>query len=202
MTAGRSATPSRVTAGRARHLLERHGALRRGHFALTSGRHSDVYVEKARLLERPETAMELAHEIASWYPPGGVDVVVAPAVGAIPLGMAVAVAAGAARSIYAERQDGAMRLRRGFGLRAGERTLVVEDVVTTGGSAGEVYDVIRSAGGEALGVAALVDRSGGGLPFPLRAVLRLQAALWDASGCPLCARGMALDEPGSRHLRA
>src|SRR2546422_3689262 len=117
----------------ARRLFERSGAVLSGHFLLSSGRHSDVYVEKARILERPEETMALAREIASWYP--RVDVVVAPAVGAIPLGFAVALAAGA-RSIFAEREEGRMRLRRGFSLEPGERALVVEDVVTTGGSAG------------------------------------------------------------------
>lgn len=186
--------------GEARALLERSGAVLRGHFELTSGRHSDVYVQKARLLEDPVATMDLAREIASWHP-DGIDVVAAPAVGAIQLGFAVALAA-RARSIFAEREDGAMRLRRGFELRRGERALVVEDVVTTGSSAREVYELVVSSGARALAVAALVDRSVTDVGFPLRAVVRIEAASWDPSECPLCASGVPVAAPGSRHLRA
>jgi orotate phosphoribosyltransferase len=178
-------------------LLERIGALLRGHFELSSGRHSDVYVQKARILERPEETMPLARTIASWY--DAVDVVVAPAVGAVALGFAVALAAGA-RSVFAEREDGVMTLRRGFELPAGVRTLVVEDVVTTGASAREVWDLVGRAGGERLGVAALIDRTQADPGFPLRAVVRVEAASWDPAECPLCAGGVPITTPGSRHL--
>lgn len=187
-----------MTPDEARSLLTRTGALLRGHFELSSGRHSDVYVQKARLLEDPEMAMDLAREIVSWYP-GGIDVVVAPAVGGIPLGFAVALAAGA-RSIFTEREGGAMRLRRGFGVRAAERALVVEDVITTGASAREVYELVTDATTSALGVAALVDRSGADAGIPLRALVRVEEASWDPAQCPLCARGAPLDTPGSRAL--
>lgn len=182
----------------ARGVLERSGAMLTGHFELTSGRHSDVYVQKARLLEQPEATMELAGEIASWYP--GVDVVVAPAVGAIALGFAVALAAGG-RSVFAEREDGRMTLRRGFSIGSGERALVVEDVITTGGSAREVYELVRATGAEVLGVAALIDRSTGTLDLPMRAVIRVEARSWPAGECPLCRDGVPIDAPGSRHLR-
>ena len=157
-----------MTPEQAAELLERTGALLHGHFELTSGRHSDLYVQKARLLEDPAVTMELAREIASWYP-DGTGVVVVPAVGAIALGFAVALAAGA-RSIFAEREDGGMRLRRGFEVHAGERALVVEDVVTTGGSAREVHELVRRATPSVLGVAALVDRSTSDVGVPLRAL--------------------------------
>ncbi len=181
----------------ARELLESCGAVLWGHFQLTSGRHSDVYVQKARVLERPGPTMEMAREIASWYP--AVDVVVAPAVGAIALGFAVAERAGA-RSIFAERAAGRMQLRRGFRIEPGERVLVVEDVVTTGGSAGEVSELARDLGGDVIGVVALVDRSGGDPGFPLRALVRIDAVSWPAEECPLCRDGVPLDAPGSRHL--
>jgi len=183
----------------ARRLFERSGAVLSGHFLLSSGRHSDVYVEKARILERPEETMALAREIASWYP--RVDVVVAPAVGAIALGFAVALATGA-RSMFAEREEGRMRLRRGFVLGPGERTLVVEDVVTTGGSAREVFELVGEAGADPLGVAALIDRSAGPVGFPLRALLRLEAPMWDPGECPACRSRVPLESPGSRHLPA
>jgi orotate phosphoribosyltransferase len=178
-------------------LLAGRGAVRRGHFLLSSGKHSDTYVEKARVLESPPDTVRIGEEVASWYP--DIDVVVSPAVGALPLGFAVALAAGA-RFVYAERVDGRMGLRRGFALRPGERALVVEDVVTTGGSAAEVHDLIRESGADALGVAALVDRSVAALPFHLRAVARIEARAWDPVSCPLCASGEPVESPGSRHL--
>ena len=181
----------------ARELLERSGAMLSGHFRLTSGRHSDVYVQKARVLEQPEATMALAREIASWFP--RIDVVVAPAIGAIPLGFAVASEA-RARSMFAEREGGQMRLRRGFRLEEGEMALVVEDVVTTGGSAGEVFRLVVESGAECPGVAALIDRSTVPLDFPLRAVLRIEASSWEPEACPLCRQGMPLDSPGSRFV--
>jgi orotate phosphoribosyltransferase len=186
-----------MTPEQARRLFERYGAMLRGHFQLSSGRHSDQYVQKARVLEHPEPTMELAGEIASWY--SEIDVVVAPAVGAVVLGFAVALSAGA-RSIFAEREDGGMRMRRGFTVVPGERALVVEDVITIGTSAKEILQLLGAAGAEALGVAALVDRSATDVGFPLRSVLRVEAASWAAERCPLCRRGVPLDSPGSRFL--
>lgn len=188
-----------VTPEQAHRLFERSGAILSGHFLLSSGRHSDRYVEKARILERPEETMALAGEIASWY--SRVDVVVAPAVGAVPLGFAVALAAGA-RSMFAEREGGRMRLRRGFVLEPGEQTLVVEDVVTTGASAREVFELVGESGAERLGVAALIDRSSEPVGVPLRAVMRLDAPTWEPRECPACRSGVPLESPGSRHLTA
>lgn len=179
-------------------LLGEHHALLRGHFLLSSGKHSDAYVEKARLFERPDVVARLAAEIASWYE--RVDAVVSPAVGAVPLGFAVAQAA-SARFLYAERESGSLVFRRGFRLEPGERTLVVEDVVTTGGSAGEVYELVRTSGAEPLEVAAVVDRSTEELAFPLRSLVRVQFAVHDPEVCPLCAGGVPLEAPGSRHVR-
>ena len=178
-------------------LLEEHGAVRRGHFLLSSGKHSDVYVEKARVFEDPVVTARLGTEIASWHP--DVGVVVSPAVGAIPLGFAVALAA-TARFVYAERVDGRMTLRRGFELGTDEPALVVEDVITTGASAAEVHGLVVESGARALGVAALVDRSTHDTSFPLRALARVDAAAFDPADCPLCAAGGAPESPGSRHL--
>jgi orotate phosphoribosyltransferase len=189
--------PEAMSGEEALRLFEWSGAILIGHFLLSSGRHSDRYVEKARVLERPEVAMALAGAIASWYPV--VDAVVAPAVGAVALGFAVALASGA-RSLFAEREAGRMRLRRGFVLRPGERTLVVEDVVTTGASANEVFGLVVESGAEPLGVAALIDRTAAPVGFPLRAILRLEATTWDPHDCPRCRSGVPLVSPGSRHL--
>ena len=178
-------------------VLAERGAVLRGHFLLTSGKHSDTYVEKARMFEDPALVARFAREIASWYP--DVEAVVSPAVGAIPLGFAVALESGA-RFLFAEREEGRLLLRRGFRLRPGERTLVVEDVVTTGGSAREVWDLVRAAGAEALGVAAMVDRSVADLPVPVRALVRIEAGVFDPADCPLCAAGRPIESHGSRHL--
>jgi orotate phosphoribosyltransferase len=177
-------------------MLEEAGAMLTGHFLLSSGRHSNRYVEKARILERPATVMALAEEMASWY--RGVETVVAPAVGAIILGFAVALRAGA-RFVFAERDAGRMTLRRGFVIRPGERVLVIEDVITTGGSARAVHELLGAAGAERLGVAALVDRSQEDVGFPLRAVLRVEAVSWEPAECPLCREGRPIDAPGSRY---
>jgi orotate phosphoribosyltransferase len=186
-----------VTEDRALRLLRERGAVRSGHFLLSSGRHSDTYVEKARLFEDPAATVRLGEEIASWY--RDPDAVVSPAVGALPLGFAVALAAGC-RFLFAEREEGRMVLRRGFRLQPGERVVVVEDVVTTGGSAAEVWDLVGDAGAERLGVAALVDRSTDELPFPLRALARVRAESFDPGRCPMCARGVDVEAPGSRHV--
>ena len=187
-----------MTPEEALRLLEAHGAVLRGHFKLSSGRHSDLYVQKARIFEQPEATMAVARAMASWYP--RIDVVVAPAVGAIPLGFAVALASGA-RSLFAERQDGTMQLRRGFRVAQGEQALVVEDVVTTGASAREVFDLLGQLGVDRLGVAALVDRTTADVGFPLRALVRVEASSWDEDECPLCRDGRPFDSPGSRHLQ-
>ncbi|MFN2590301.1 MAG: orotate phosphoribosyltransferase [Actinomycetota bacterium] len=182
-------------------LLGDSGAMLSGHFLLSSGRHSDRYVEKARVFEDPDTVMALGREMASWY--RDVDVVVAPAVGAIVLGFAVA-AAGGARFVFAEREGEGdrMTLRRGFELRPGERALVVEDVITTGASAREVHELVESSGAVSLGVAALADRSQTAPPFPLRSVIRVEAVSWDPDECPLCRQGVEVRSTGSRRLPA
>lgn len=179
-------------------LFESHSAIRNGHFLLSSGRHSDTYVQTARVMERPRIAMSLAEEIASWY--ADVEVLLAPAVGAIALGFAVALAADA-RSVFAEREAGSMRLRRGFVIDEGERAVVVDNVMTTGESAREVYELARQARAEVLGVAALVDRTEVDVGLPVRAILRVAATSWEPRDCPLCRRGASLDAPGSRHLQ-
>lgn len=186
-----------MTPEEAHRLLEQSGAMLSGHFLLSSGRHSDRYVEKARVLERPDAVVAFGEEISSWYP--AIDVVISPAVGAIVLGFAVALQAGA-RFSFTERENGHMTLRRGFALHPGEKVLVVEDVITTGGSAKEVHDLVGGSEAESLGVAALVDRSQTPPPFPLRAVVRVEAVSWDPEDCLLCIDGTPLQSLGSRHL--
>lgn len=190
--------PSVLTEGEVLAALREVGAVTSGHFVLSSGRHSDVYCEKFRALERPELALSLGASLADRFAAKRVDVVLAPALGAIVLGFTTALCLGA-RFAFAERDQGAMRLRRGFALAAGERVLVVEDVVTTGKSVNEVVQLVAP---EALvGIGCLLDRSGGadGVP-PMTSLARLEAPTWEADACPLCAGGIATAAPGSRHL--
>jgi orotate phosphoribosyltransferase len=183
-------------------VLEDKGAVLRGHFKLSSGRHSDLFVQKFRVLEHPHLAERFGRELAGLFE-GGFDLVASPAVGALVLGFSTALA-GRTRFIFAERVDDAMAFRRGFHVAPHERVLVVEDVVTTGGSAREVVDAVRAAGGEPIGVGTLIDRGDPARPpdlgAPLRALVRLDVASWAPEDCPLCRDGVALEDPGSRRL--
>jgi orotate phosphoribosyltransferase len=181
-------------------VLQSKGALLRGHFRLSSGRHSDTFIQKFRVLEDPRLTQRFGEAIATAFG-GEFDVVASPAMGAIVLGFATALATGA-RAIFAERIDGALTFRRGFGLEPGERVLVVEDVVTTGGSAAEVVELATTAGGHVVGVGVLIDRGDPSKPSdlgaPLTSLLSLQVASWDAEACPLCLAGEPVEDPGSR----
>jgi orotate phosphoribosyltransferase len=184
-------------------VLERRGALLRGHFVLSSGRHSDSFVQKFRVFEHPRLTQRFGEAISASFD-NAFDVVASPAVGAIVLGFAAALAA-ECRMVFAERVDRELALRRGFELGPHERVLVVEDVVTTGGSAREVVDLVRAWGAMPIGVGALVDRrdpARGSVGAPLRALLRLEVSSWVAPRCPLCAAGRPLVDPGSRRLEA
>ena len=185
-------------------VLEKRGAVLRGHFELSSGRHSNLFVQKFRVLEHPRLAQRFGESLAELFDKE-FDVVAAPAVGAVVLGFSTALAADA-RSVFAERADGNMTFRRGFEIGHRERVLVVEDVVTTGGSAREVVDLVKEAGGEVVGVGALLDRAdpsrndAAAVGAPLRSLVQLQVDSWDATDCPLCAAGEPLQDPGSRRL--
>jgi orotate phosphoribosyltransferase len=177
-------------------LFERYGAMHRGHFRLSSGRHSDRYLQCARVLEHPRVAASLGEALAARYHDAA-DVVASPALGGILIGYAVAYALGV-RFVFTERSGGVMTLRRGQALDRGERVLVVEDVVTTGGSAAEVLALAEAAGATIAGVGSLVDRSEQPPAFRLEALLKVDATSWDPDDCPLCARGEGLTTPGSR----
>lgn len=179
-------------------LLERSGALRKGHFRLSSGRHSDTYIQCALLLRDPGAALAAGRAIARISPPG-VDLVLSPALGGVIIGFAVACAM-ERPMMFAERHQGTLALRRGFRLESGTRVLLVEDVITTGGSIMELSDLAGSAGAEVAGLACLVERGGGIEPgVPLSRLVRVQAASWDPRECPLCAAGEEVDSPGSRY---
>ena len=186
--------------------FRRRGALLEGHFLLTSGLHSPVYFQSALLLQHPPEAERLARELAErlrealgerW--PGAPPVVVAPALGGVVVGYELARALGG-RAIFAERQGGAMTLRRGFRLEPAEAVVVCEDVITTGGSAREVVELAWASGAPVLAVAALVHRAEvtPDLGAPLVALARLPSPAYEAGACPLCAAGVPLHKPGSR----
>jgi orotate phosphoribosyltransferase len=180
-------------------LFRRAGALLEGHFRLSSGLHSNGYLQSALVLQHPGDAgalgAALAGRVAAWRP----DVVLSPALGGVIIGHEVGRAL-TVRALFAERAEGKLTLRRGFSLSRGERVLIVEDVVTTGGSTRETIEVATSTGAEVVGAAALIDRSGGTaqLGVPLEALARLSLPTYEPSTCPLCARGAPVTKPGSR----
>jgi orotate phosphoribosyltransferase len=180
-------------------LFRRVGALLEGHFRLTSGLHSPGYLQCALVLQHPQEAERCGSLIAERVRGLGAQVVLSPALGGIVIGQEVGRALGV-RAIFAERQDGALTLRRGFTLAPGEKVLVVEDVVTTGGSTRETIDVARAAGAEVVGAAAIIDRSGGrqSLDVPFHALATLAVPTYEPESCPLCAQGIPVVKPGSR----
>jgi orotate phosphoribosyltransferase len=180
-------------------LYEKTGGLLRGHFRLTSGLHSDLYLQSALVLQHPELATALGHALAEPFQETGVAAVVAPALGGIIVAHEVARALGA-RALFTERENGIMTLRRGFTLAAGERCLVVEDVITTGGSTREVMTCVDEHGGMVVGVGSLIDRSAGSARFDVRqvALARVTANTWPPEACPLCRSGSPAVKPGSR----
>jgi len=180
-------------------LYEQTGGLLRGHFLLTSGSHSDTYLQSAKVLEDPRRAEALGRELARSFAGDRVEAVVAPAIGGILVAHEVARALGA-RALFTEREGGTTRLRRGFEIRPGERCLVVEDVVTTGGSTREVIAVVETASGVLVGVGCLIDRSGGAATFPVKkaALATLAIPNYKPEDCPLCKNGTPAVKPGSR----
>jgi orotate phosphoribosyltransferase len=179
--------------------FRRVGALLEGHFRLTSGLHSPGYLQCALVLQHPVEAEACGAAIAERVRSLAPQVVLSPALGGIVIGQEVGRALGV-RAIFAERQDGQLTLRRGFSLQPGERVLVVEDVVTTGGSTRETIDVARAAGATVVGAAAIIDRSGGQqrIDVPFHALATISLPTYQAAACPLCAEGTPVVKPGSR----
>jgi orotate phosphoribosyltransferase len=179
-------------------IFEKTGALLTGHFQLSSGLHSNQYFQCAKVLQYPDHAAALGEDLADLFRGERIDCVIGPALGGIIIAWEVARALGA-RGFFAERVNGAMQLRRGFSVGAGERVLVVEDVITTGGSAGEVVACLRDQCSVAA-VASIVDRSSAPPSFgvPYKSLLKMEAKTFDPKACPLCEAGKPVDKPGSR----
>lgn len=183
-------------------LFRRHEALLEGHFILSSGLHSDRYIQCALVLQHPRAAEQLGATLAEKFRALSVEapsVVVAPALGGVLVAHEVARALGV-RALFTERQEGVMSLRRGFRLAPNEPALVVEDVMTTGLSTRETMDCVRRAGARVIAAGALIDRSGGAvdLGVPKNALVTLTVKNYDPSECPLCKAGVPAVKPGSR----
>ena len=179
------------------------GALLEGHFQLTSGLHSTVYLQCALVLQFPEKAESFGRAIAQKFATAGIQLVAAPAIGGLVIGHEVARALGA-RFIWTEREGGEMTLRRGFTVAPGERTLVVEDVITTGGSTRETIEALQSAGADVVGAASIIDRSGGDVEVgvPRVALVTLRVKSVEPEICDACKLGEPAVKPGSRKQKA
>ncbi len=174
-------------------------ALLEGHFLLTSGNHSPNYFQCARVLQYPKYLHLFAGEIARHFEYSEIEVVISPAIGGVVVGTEVGRMLNV-RTIFAERADSKMQLRRGFEFAPGERVLVVEDVITTGGSTNEVIELVHKANATLAGVGCIVDRSGGTVSFDAKyfSVLQMDVVKHDPTDCPLCKAGGTAIKPGSR----
>ncbi len=180
-------------------LLVARGALLDGHFRLSSGRHSDRFVQKFRVLEDPATVEQIAEALAERAREFSPTVVVSAAVGGIVLGYETARKLGT-KAIFVEKENGVPALRRGFALGPGDRAFVVEDVVTTGGSVREVLDVVSARGAETVAVGIIVRRQPADFGVPSIALLDLPVVSYDPADCPQCANGEPITDPGSRRV--
>ena len=194
-------------------IFESAGAIRHGHFELSSGLHSGMYVQCALVLQYPRFAEKLGHALASLFSDAVIGAVVSPALGGVVIGQEVARAlpqpkssvGGGVPAMFVERDaSGTMTLRRGFSLQPDQHVLVIEDVWTTGGSTLETIQVVEEAGGRVVATGALIDRSGGKIEFPVesQALLDLPIASYEPEECPLCREGGVALKPGSRFVRS
>lgn len=182
-------------------IFKKTGVMLTGHFKLTSGRHSDHYMQCAHLFEYADYSEKLCAILADAYRDAGVELVVGPALGGVIISYETARAL-KVRNIFAERENGVMTLRRGFTVEPDTKVLVVEDVVTTGGSVREVMALMNERGANVVGVGCIVDRSNGKVDFgvPLKAVLSMEVVSYEESECPLCKQGIPCVKPGSRNF--
>ncbi len=181
------------------HIFKDTGALMKGHFKLTSGLHSDTYFQCAKVLQYPWQAEKICSLIAEHFQSKDIQLIASPAIGGIVIGYQVA-SLMQKRSVFTERKDGTMILRRGFQIQKKEKVLIVEDVTTTGGSVREVMEVVKEQGGVVTGVASMVDRSGGKTDFnvPFYSTFQMEVMNYSPEDCPLCEKGIPIAKPGSR----
>ncbi len=183
--------------------FEEAGAIQKGHFKLTSGVHSDAYIQCAQIMQYPEFIHNLCSELGKKFKGTEVDVIVGPAIGAIIMAHVMAMVLGPwVRAIFTERENGKMTLRRSFEIKKGEKVLVVEDITTTGSSVREVINIVKSRQAEVVGVGALIDRSGGKVDFGVRyeKLVTIKMNTYEPDDCPLCKNKIPITKPGSRNL--
>jgi orotate phosphoribosyltransferase len=180
-------------------LLYKRGAVMKGHFLLSSGLHSDTYIQCAQVSQYPEDNSFLAKKIAELFRDKEIDLVIGPAIGGITIAYETARALGV-RGIFAERESGVLTLRRGFSIREGERVLIVEDVITTAGTVRELKDLVLSCGGEVAGISSIVNR--GNINeidgIPVKSLVYISLSTYPPDDCPLCKAGIPIVKPGSR----
>lgn len=179
------------------------GAIQKGHFKLTSGVHSDTYIQCAQIMQHPEFMHNLCSELGKKFRGDDIDVIVGPAIGGIIMAHVMARVLGPwVRAIFTERENGKMTLRRSFEIKEGEKVIVVEDVTTTGSSVREVIDIVKSRQGKVVGVGVLIDRSGGKVDFGVKTekLLTVDIKTYLPEECPLCKKGIPVVKPGSREL--
>lgn len=183
-------------------MLKEAEVLLEGHFLLTSGRHSDKYMQCAKIFQNAKYSVPLCAELVEKYKNEDIDVVIGPAIGAIQMSYEVGKQLGV-KNIFAERENGEMTLRRGFTIEKGQKVLVVEDVVTTGGSVREVIALVEACGGIVAGVGSIVDRTGGKIDFgvPYKSAFSMDITSYEADECPICKSGAPLVKPGSRTVK-
>lgn len=183
-------------------IYKKTGAILHGHFKLTSGRHSDTYMQSAKIFVDTESSEKLCKALAEKLEGIDIDIVISPAIGGILMGYEVARQL-KKPNIFAERENGEMTLRRGFSIEKGQKVLVVEDVVTTGGSVKEVIKLVQELGGDVVAVASITDRSNGKVDFGVKYVslISMDIVSYEESECPLCKEGkIELVKPGSRQI--
>lgn len=189
-----------ISKDRVLEIFDEAGVLLKGHFILTSGRHSDKYLQCSKIFRNTKYSEQLCGALAQKFAAKNIDVVVGPALGAIQMAYEVSRFL-QCENYFTERQDGKMTLRRGFEIHKGQRVLVVEDVLTTGGTVKEVIEMLRGMGAEIVGVGSIVDRTGGNVDFgvPYQSVIKMDVKSYPADQCPLCKEGkIPAQKPGSR----
>lgn len=178
-------------------LLEKAEGVLHGHFCLTSGLHSDIYFQCAKLYQYPEITEILGKELAKSLSDIEFDTIVAPAIGAVIIGYETAKQA-KKRNLFVERKDGIMQLRRGYSLKQGERVVIIEDVITTARTIRETESAIKDFGCEVVAVGCIVDRTKGLTHYNIKSLLQIDPVTYEPENCPLCEKGIPLVKPGSR----
>ena len=182
-------------------LFKKTNVIQTGHFELSSGRHTDTYLQCAQILQYPEYTNKLAAEIAKIWENEDIDLIVGPAIGGIVISYAVASEMGL-RNIFSERKNGEMKFRRNLEVKENEKVLIVEDVVTTGGSVREVIELLEKSNADIVGISSLVDRSNGKVEFdyPFKPLVQLKVDSYKKDECKLCEKGISINKPGSKNV--